>query len=43
MLEAAEGKKVIVSETGWPSEGKKVGDAVASLENATFYFFNFVS
>ena len=40
---AANGKKVIVSETGWPSAGNLVGNAVPSLENAVFHFRNFVS
>lgn len=36
-------KTIIVSETGWPSGGNQVGDAVPSTENASFYFLNFVS
>ena len=40
---AAGGKEVIVSETGWPSEGNQVGDAIPSPDNASFYFRNFVS
>lgn len=40
---AASGKPVIVSETGWPSAGSQVGDAVPSPQNASFYFLNFVS
>ena len=43
MLAAAGGKEVIVSETGWPSGGHVVGEAVPSPENARFYFLNFVS
>ncbi|MBN1567179.1 MAG: hypothetical protein JXA73_05005 [Acidobacteria bacterium] len=39
----AQGKPVIVSETGWPSCGNQIGDAVASPENAAFFFLNFVS
>ncbi|MCK4599191.1 hypothetical protein KAU37_05155 [Candidatus Bipolaricaulota bacterium] len=39
----AKDKVVIVSETGWPSCGNQVGDAVPSLKNASFYFLNFVS
>jgi exo-beta-1,3-glucanase (GH17 family) len=39
----AEGKNVIVSETGWPSEGDTIGQAVPTPENAVFYFLNFVS
>lgn len=41
--QAANGKPVIISETGWPSDGRQVGPSVASLENANFYFLNFVS
>lgn len=40
---AAEGKQVIVSETGWPSGGNVVGNSVPSFENAAFFFLNFVS
>ena len=40
---AAGGKEVIVSETGWPSAGNPVGDAIPSPDNASFYFRNFVS
>jgi exo-beta-1,3-glucanase (GH17 family) len=36
-------KPVIVSETGWPSCGDKIGEALPSYENASFYFLNFVS
>ena len=43
MTNAAAGKPVIVSETGWPSAGNAVGSAVPSPENASFYFLNFVS
>jgi exo-beta-1,3-glucanase (GH17 family) len=43
VLAHANGKKVIVSEVGWPSAGNAVGEAVPSLENACFYFLNFVS
>jgi len=39
----ANGKEVIVSETGWPSDGNQIGEAVPSLENACFYFLNFIS
>ena len=37
-LEAAQGKKVIIAESGWPSEGEVVGDAIASKENAMKYY-----
>ncbi len=43
ILEIAGGKKVIVSETGWPSDGEQIGDAIPSLDNASYYFLNFVS
>lgn len=36
-------KPVIVSETGWPSAGRQISNAVPSPENASFYFLNFVS
>lgn len=43
-LEATAGdKQVLVSETGWPSDGNPFGNAVPSPENAAFYFLNFVS
>jgi exo-beta-1,3-glucanase (GH17 family) len=37
---AAGGKKVIISETGWPSTGTPFGSAVPSYENALQYFIN---
>ncbi len=37
------GKKVMVSETGWPSCGNTLGKAVPSLQNASTYFTHFVS
>ena len=37
---AANGKKVIISETGWPNLGTAEGGAVPSLENAIKYFIN---
>jgi exo-beta-1,3-glucanase (GH17 family) len=43
VVAAARGKSVIVSETGWPSDGNVVGNAVPSPSNASFYFLNFVS
>jgi exo-beta-1,3-glucanase (GH17 family) len=36
----ANGKRVIVSETGWPNLGTAEGGAVPSLENAMRYFIN---
>lgn len=43
IVEAAAGKPVMISETGWPSDGDPRGLAVPSAENAAFYFLNFVS
>lgn len=43
IMDVANGKEVIISETGWPSCGKRIGDAIPSPENAGFYFLNFVS
>ena len=40
VLENAEGKKVIVSETGWPTKGEMYGGALPSYENAMRYFIN---
>ena len=40
---AAAGKEVIVSETGWPSCGNTVDQAVPSLENSCAFFLNFIS
>lgn len=37
---AAKGKKVIITETGWPSQGKNFQDAEPSMENAIKYFIN---
>jgi len=34
------GKRVIISETGWPSKGKGLGKAVPSEQNAMKYFIN---
>lgn len=36
----AGGKKVIISETGWPSAGEPVGGAVPSVEGALLYALN---
>ncbi len=36
----ANGKKVIISETGWPSQGTPFGSSVPSFENALEYFLN---
>ncbi|MDX1702107.1 MAG: glycosyl hydrolase family 17 protein, partial [Melioribacteraceae bacterium] len=37
---AASGKKVIISETGWPNKGSAERGAVPSYENAIKYFIN---
>ena len=37
---AAQGKKVIISETGWPSQGTSFGASLVSKENAMKYFIN---
>jgi len=34
------GKKVVISETGWPTEGERYGEAVPSYANAMRYFIN---
>ena len=39
-LQAANGKKVIITETGWPSQGKSVEAAHSNTENARNYFIN---
>jgi exo-beta-1,3-glucanase (GH17 family) len=36
-VQAARGKRVAISETGWPSAGTPVGPAVPSVENAMRY------
>ena len=40
VVEASGGKDVLIAETGWPSEGKPLGGAVPSAENAMKYFIN---
>lgn len=37
---AANGKRVIITETGWPSQGEGLGGAVPSKESAMKYFIN---
>ncbi|MBT8287562.1 MAG: glycosyl hydrolase [Flavobacteriaceae bacterium] len=39
-VEAGQGKKVIITETGWPSEGGNLKGAHSSSENAMRYFIN---
>ncbi len=36
----AGGKKIVLSETGWPSDGVAVGEAIPSFENALLYALN---
>ena len=38
--DAGNGKKVIITETGWPSQGTNLNDANPSAENAMKYFIN---
>jgi len=38
--DAAKGKKVIITETGWPSQGESLGGAHSTAENAMKYFIN---
>jgi len=39
-LQAGKGKKVIITETGWPNVGEKFHGAEPSVENALKYFIN---
>jgi glucan 1,3-beta-glucosidase len=39
-LQAGNGKKVIITETGWPSQGESFKDSHPSKENALKYFIN---
>jgi len=39
-VDAGKGKKVIITETGWPSDGTNLDDAVPNAENAMKYFIN---
>jgi glucan 1,3-beta-glucosidase len=38
--EAAKGKRVIISETGWPNKGTAFEGSIPSIENAMKYFIN---
>ena len=39
-IKAGNGKKVIITETGWPSQGEGLHGALPSYENAMKYFIN---
>lgn len=39
-LHAGQGKKVIITETGWPSQGTALNDAEPAYHNALRYFLN---
>ena len=39
-MDAAKGKKVIITETGWPSKGENLNGAVPSKAHAMQYFIN---
>lgn len=38
--QVANNKRIIITETGWPSQGKAIGSAQPSLESALRYFIN---
>ena len=38
--EAGKGKRIIITETGWPSEGSSLGGAHSNAQNAMRYFIN---
>lgn len=40
VVEYSKGKKIIISETGWPTKGEQYGGAVPSYQNAMRYFIN---
>jgi len=39
-VQVSQGKKVVISETGWPSAGAPLGGAEPSARNALLYFLN---
>ena len=39
-VQAGNGKRVIITETGWPSQGERLHEAIPSYENAIKYFVN---
>lgn len=41
--EAGQGKRVIITETGWPSEGGSLKGAIATPENAMGYFIDAIN
>jgi exo-beta-1,3-glucanase (GH17 family) len=43
IIAAAGVKPIVIGESGWPSAGNTVGNAVPSADNAQSYFVNFVS
>lgn len=43
LLDTSGGKRVLISEAGWPSEGTLYGQSLPSKENAAYYFLNLVS
>jgi exo-beta-1,3-glucanase (GH17 family) len=43
LVNASPGKPVIVSESGWPTCGETLGEAVASEENARDFLFDFLA
>lgn len=40
VTDAARGKRVIITETGWPSQGSSLKGAVSNTENAMRYYIN---
>ena len=38
--EAYPDKEIVISETGWPTDGAQIGEAVPSIENAIYYLTN---
>jgi exo-beta-1,3-glucanase (GH17 family) len=41
--DAGQGKRIIITETGWPSQGGSLKGAVATNENAMRYFIESVN
>lgn len=39
-VKASQGKRVIITETGWPSDGEPMDEAIPSKMNALKYFIN---